>query len=149
VKQLKGYRDNRLGPWGWLGGGRYGLERYLYAGQRISGPLILLYLIAHVIISGFRTDRAFWERLVEAGGPLNNPISRIFEFLLILIIVYHAFNGLRLILTELGLFVGRMERPVYPYKTSLGRQRPLTWALMFLGLVFLVVVAVEFFALPG
>ena len=146
---MKEFRKNRLGLWGWLGGGRYGLERYLYTGQRISGPLILLYLLAHVIVSGFRTDQSLWERLMREGGPLNNPLTHIFEFLLIVLVVYHAFNGLRLILTELGLFIGRMERPVYPYKTSLGRQRPLTWALMFLGLVFLAIVAVEFFALPG
>jgi len=147
---MKEFRENRLGIWGWLGGGRYGLERYLYTGQRVSGPLILLYLFAHVIVSGFRTDQPLWERLMREGGPLNNPFTHIFEFLLIAIVVYHAFNGLRLILTELGLFVGRMERPVYPYnKTSLGRQRPLTWALMFLGLAFLVIVAVEFFALSG
>ncbi|MFQ6090612.1 MAG: hypothetical protein ACE5LD_04155, partial [Candidatus Bipolaricaulia bacterium] len=79
---MKGYRDNRLGIWGWLSGGRYGLERYLYAGQRITGPLILVYLIAHVIMSGFRTDQAFWGELVGEGGPLNNPIAHVFEFLL-------------------------------------------------------------------
>ncbi|MFQ6116798.1 MAG: hypothetical protein ACE5LQ_00870 [Candidatus Bipolaricaulia bacterium] len=146
---MKGYRDNRLGIWGWLSGGRYGLERYLYAGQRITGPLILVYLIAHVIMSGFRTDQVFWGKLVGEGGPLNNPIAHLFEFLLIAVVAYHAFNGLRLVLTELGLFIGRMERPVYPYTTSLEKQRPLTWALMFLGLVFLVIIAVEFFALPG
>ena len=139
-------RKNRLGIRGWLYGGRYGLERYLYAGQRITGPLILIYLIAHVILSGFRTNEALWERIMSA---LEHPVVHVFEFLLIAIVAYHAFNGLRLILTELGLFIGRMERPVYPYRTSLQRQRPLTWALMFLGLVFLVIVAVGLFALPG
>jgi len=146
---MKNYRDNRQGFWGWFYGGRYGLERYLYAGQRITGPLILLYLIAHVIMGGFRTNQAFWGKLAGEGGPLNNPIAHVFEFLLIAIVIYHGFNGLRLILTEFGLFVGRMERPIYPYRTSLEKHRPLTWALMFLGLVFLVIVAVEFFALPG
>lgn len=146
---MKSSRKNRQGLWGWLYGGRYGIERYLYAGQRITGPLILLYLIAHVIMGGFRTNQALWGKLVGEGGPLNNLIVHVLEFLLLAVVVYHAFNGLRLILTEFGLFVGRMERPIYPYKTSLQRQRPLTWVLMFLGLVFLVIVAVEFFALPG
>jgi len=143
---MKNYRDNRLGIWGWLYGGRYGLERYLYAGQRITGPLILLYLLAHVIVSGFRTNEALWEKVM---GALEHPAVHVLEFLLIAVVVYHSFNGLRLILTELGLFIGRMERPVYPYRTSLERQRPLTWTLMFLGLVFLVIVAVGLFALPG
>lgn len=146
---MKNFRENKLGIWGWLSGGRYGLDRYLYSLQRITGPLILIYLIAHVILSGFRTDQALWEALMREGGPLNNPITHFFEFLLILVIVYHAFNGLRLVFVELGLFIGRMERPIYPYKTSLARQRPLKWIMMLLGLAFTVIVAVEFFALPG
>lgn len=146
---MRKFRGNRLGIWGWLSGGRYGLDRYLYTLQRITGPLILLYLIAHVILTGFRTDQALWEGLMREGGPLNNPIARGFEFLLILTIVYHAFNGLRLVLTELGLFLGRLERPIYPYRTALARQRPLFLVMMLMALVFMVIVAVEFFALPG
>ncbi len=146
---MKNFRENRLGIWGWLGGGRYGLDRFLYTLQRITGPLILIYLIAHVILTGFRTDQALWEALMREGGPLNNSVSHVFEFLLILAVVYHAFNGLRLVFVELGLFVGRMERPIYPYRTSLARQRPLKWAMMLLALAFTVIVALEFFGMPG
>lgn len=146
---MKNFRENRLGIWGWLGGGRYGLDRFLYTLQRITGPLILIYLIAHVILSGFRTNQALWEGLMREGGPLNNSVTRVFEFLLILAVVYHAFNGLRLVFVELGLFIGRMERPIYPYRTSLAQQRPLKWAMMLLALAFTVIVALEFFGMPG
>ena len=30
-------RTNRLGIWGWLGGGRWGWERYLYTLHRVTG----------------------------------------------------------------------------------------------------------------
>ena len=35
---------NRLGVWGWLGGGRWGLERYLYTLHRVTGLGLLGHL---------------------------------------------------------------------------------------------------------
>ncbi|MEM3819265.1 MAG: hypothetical protein QXF08_02290, partial [Nitrososphaerota archaeon] len=42
-----------------------------------------------------------------------------------IIVVFHTFNGIRLVLAEYGFIVGKPERAVYPYKmTSLsGAQR--------------------------
>ena len=50
---------------------------------------------------------------------------------------YHAANGVRLVLVELGFAVGKPIEPVYPYKTSLGVQRPLLIAMMILAAIFL------------
>ena len=36
--ESKGY-PNRLGPWGWIGGARWGPDRYLYSLHRITGLL--------------------------------------------------------------------------------------------------------------
>lgn len=139
-------RENDLGLWGWFSGGRWGLERYLYSAQRLSGVLLLLYLIAHVIISGLRVNEPLWTKVM---GALDRPGVHVLEFLLLVIVAFHGFNGLRLILVELGLFLGRMRRPVYPYRTSLQRQRPLTWALMLMALAAIVAISIEFFALSG
>jgi len=35
--------DNRLGLWGWIGGGRWGAERYAYILHRITGLGHLFY----------------------------------------------------------------------------------------------------------
>ena len=138
-------RKNDLGLWGWLGGGRWGLERYLYSAQRLSGVLLLLYLIAHVIVSGFRVNEPLWTEIM---GALDRPWVHVLEFLLLVVVAFHGFNGLRLVLAELGLSLGRMRRPVYPYRTSLVRQRPLTLALMLMAVAFIVIISIEFFALP-
>ena len=53
------------------------------------------------------------------------PSSRLGEYLVFAAFAFHAVNGVRLALIELGFAVGRPIEPVYPYATSVGRQRPL------------------------
>jgi succinate dehydrogenase / fumarate reductase cytochrome b subunit len=143
----KGGRENRLGLWGWLGGGRYGIDRILYTFQRLSGLLILLYLLLHIIVTGTRVrGEMAWESLM---GRMEGPLFRFLEFLLVAVISYHAFNGLRLILVEwFGLGIGKPVRPVYPYVTSIKRQRPLLLGVMFLAFIFIVISALGFLIQP-
>jgi succinate dehydrogenase/fumarate reductase cytochrome b subunit len=68
---------------------------------------------------------------------LHQPIFKFGEFLVFAAFAYHAGNGIRLILVELGFAVGRPIEPVYPYKTSLDVQRPLLIVMMILTVVFL------------
>ena len=53
-------RPNRLGPWGWLGKGKWGLDRYLYALHRLTGLAILFYFLLHIL---FTSSRAFGQRV--------------------------------------------------------------------------------------
>ena len=124
--------DNRLGVWGWLGGGRWGIDRYAYALHRITGLAILLYFLMHIIVTSLRAAGIY---LWVEGGSLHKPIFRVGEFLVLAAFAYHAFNGIRLFLVELGFAVGRPIEPVYPYKTSLSVQRPLFVAVMALAAI--------------
>ncbi len=135
--------DNRLGIWGWLGGGRWGVERYAYALHRITGLSILLYFLMHVVVTSLRAKGIY---LWTEGGMLHKPIFRVGEFLVFLAFAYHAFNGLRLVLVELGFAVGRPIEPVYPYRTSLNVQRPLLIVMMLLAGLFVVLGGAEFLA---
>lgn len=127
--------DNRLGIWGWLGGGRWGVERYAYILHRLTGLGILLYLLMHTVVTSLRAVGIYtW---VE-GGFLHKPIFRVGEFLVFAAFAFHAFNGVRLVLVELGVAVGKPIEPVYPYKTSLNVQRPLLIFAMVLAFGFLV-----------
>ena len=135
--------DNRLGIWGWLGGGRWGVERYAYALHRITGLSILLYFLMHVVVTSLRAKGIY---LWTEGGMLHKPIFRVGEFLVFLAFAYHAFNGLRLFLVELGFAVGRPIEPVYPYRTSLNVQRPLLIVMMLLAGLFVVLGGAEFLA---
>lgn len=135
--------DNRLGVWGWLGGGRWGVERYAYILHRLTGLAILLYLLMHTLVTTLRVQGVYiWTE----GGFLHQPIFRLGEFCVVAAFAFHAFNGIRLVLVELGFAVGKPIEPIYPYKTSVGVQRPLLVAVMALAFFFLLVGAYNF---PG
>jgi succinate dehydrogenase / fumarate reductase cytochrome b subunit len=135
--------DNRLGIWGWLGGGRWGMERYAYALHRITGLSILLYFFMHIVVTSLRAKGIY---LWTEGGFFHQPAFRVGEFLVFLAFAYHAFNGLRLVLVEMGFAVGKPIEPVYPYKTSLNVQRPLLIVMMLLAGLFVILGGAEFLA---
>lgn len=138
-------KENYLGLLGWAWAGRYGLERYLYILHRISGIGLILYLFLHIYESGLRLQgQEVWEGLIAI---FNRPLFKASEYLLFAAFIFHALNGFRLILAELGFFLGRPRRPVYPYRNSLVRQRPLMWALMILAAIFIIIGGFNFFAL--
>jgi succinate dehydrogenase / fumarate reductase cytochrome b subunit len=126
--------DNRLGIKGWLAGGRWGLERYAYILHRVTGLGILAYFLMHVVVTSLRAKGIY---LWTEGGPLAKPIFKIGEYLVFAAFAYHAMNGIRLVLVELGFAVGKPIEPVYPYKTSLRVQRPLLIVMMVLAAVLL------------
>lgn len=144
MAELKRF-DNRLGLWGWLGGGRWGIERYAYILHRLTGLGILAYFLMHIVVTSLRAKGIYlWA---GEGAILEKPIFKVGEFLVFAAFAYHAFNGLRLVFVELGFAVGKPIEPVYPYKTSLGVQRPLFIAMMILAAIFFVAGGAEFLGL--
>jgi len=142
--QSKG-RPNRLGIWGWLGGGRWGFERYLYALHRVTGLGILAYFLLHIVVTSSRAfGQAAWER---AMATVTGPVFTIGEYLVFVAFAFHAINGLRLVLVELGFAVGKPFEPVYPYQTSVDRQRPLALGVMVIAAVLVVLGGLDFFVL--
>jgi succinate dehydrogenase / fumarate reductase cytochrome b subunit len=135
-------RPNRLGVWGWLGGGRWGAERYLYTLHRLTGLGILLYFLMHIVLT---TSRAFgkpwWE---SAMDTVKGPVFMVGEFLVFAAFAFHAVNGVRLFLIELGWGVGKPIEPVYPYRTSVNVQRPLAIGAMILAAIFVVLGGLDF-----
>lgn len=144
--ETKGH-PNRLGLWGWLGGGRWGYERYLYALHRVTGVGLLVYFLLHIVVTSSRAlGQASWE---AAMGRVTGPIFVIGEFLVFAAFAFHALNGLRLVLIELGFAVGKPFEPVYPYKTSVNVQRPLSILVMLLAAIVVVLGGLDFFVLGG
>jgi len=127
---------NRLGLKGWAYAGRYSIERYLYLGHRLSGLGLLAYMVLHIVETAnrIRGEQA-WAGLMALFA---SPPFKVIEYLLFLMAVFHAMNGIRLILVELGFFLGKPTEPVYPYSTSILRHRPLTYIIMILaGLIMI------------
>jgi len=139
VKQIQP-RQNYLGPSGWVWAGKYKLERYLYILHRVTGLGILLFLIIHLTMTTvFRIQgQDVWEATIAL---LRNPWFKIGEYLVCVAFVYHALNGLRLILQELGFTMGRPTPPVYPYKDALRKKRPWTISLV----AVIIILALVFF----
>ena len=133
-------RQNYLGPSGWVWAGKYKLERYLYILHRVTGLGILLFLIIHLCMTTvFRIQgQDVWEATIAL---LRNPWFKIGEYLVCVAFVYHALNGLRLILQELGFAMGRPTPPVYPYSDALRKKRPWTISLV----AVIIILALVFF----
>jgi succinate dehydrogenase / fumarate reductase cytochrome b subunit len=142
--ESKGH-PNRLGIWGWLGGGRWGAERYLYSLHRLTGLGLLAYFLMHIFVTASRAlGQAWWER---AMGAVTGPLFKIGEYLVFAAFAFHAINGIRLGIIELGFGVGGPIEPVYPYKTSLDVQRPLAIGVLVLAAVIFVLGTLNFWVL--
>lgn len=134
---------NRLGIKGWIYGGRYGVERYLYALHRLTGLAILLYLILHIFVVGQRAwGPNAWKGIMAV---VDRPVFHFLEYLLFIAVFYHMLNGLRLFFVEYGFLVGRPHQPIYPYRFSIHKQR--AWAILVLifALIFAVLGYLDFF----
>jgi len=128
--------NNRLGLKGWMYAGRYSFERYLYLGHRLSGLGLLAYMVLHIVETANRIRGE--EAWAELMALFASPPFRVIEYLLFVMAVFHAMNGVRLMLVELGFFLGKPKEPVYPYSTSVLRHRSLTYIIMVLaGLLML------------
>ena len=144
MKQIQP-RSNHLGALGWLWAGNYKAERYLYILHRITGLGILLFFLFHLTVTTvFRIQgQEVWQ---AAMAILHNPWFKIGEYLVVAAFVYHALNGLRLILQELGFLMGRPTPPIYPYKDSLRKKRPWTIAMMAVIFILALVFFYDFIA---
>ncbi len=136
---------NRLGIWGWLGGGRWGYERYLYTLHRLTGLGLLAYFLLHIVVTSSRAVSP--ERWKSAMASVSGPLFTVGEFLVFAAFAFHAINGIRLAIIELGWGVGRPIEPVYPYQTSVDVQRPLAVAALLLAGALVVLGGLSFFVL--
>lgn len=141
-KQSK-FRSNKLGLKGWVVGGKYGFERYAYTLHRVTGLGLLIYFIAHIFVTGARLGGPeSWDNIMH---QMEGPIFKFGEFLVYLAFAFHALNGLRLGITELGFMMGKAQRPVFPYKNSVKRQRPLLIFVMILAAIIILLGGADFY----
>ena len=134
---------NRLGFWGWFGGGRYGLDRYAYSLHRLTGLGILAYFIMHIFVTARRLGgEEQWESTMEFFG---NPVFKAGEFLVVLAFAFHAINGIRLVFVELGWLIGKPGVPAFPYSYSTLRHKPVFVVAMVLAAALMIVGGVDFY----
>ncbi|MDT7878057.1 MAG: hypothetical protein RQ862_05825 [Candidatus Caldarchaeales archaeon] len=124
---------------------KYGLERWSYVLQRISGVVISLYFIAHVVETGnFVGGPTVWgpvsyetaKRSYEAAEALlKNPVFDIGLGIIGFLVAFHTFNGIRLILAHFGVTLGKPSRPEPPYLPASfsNKQRAIFWLSVAIG----------------
>jgi succinate dehydrogenase / fumarate reductase, cytochrome b subunit len=117
---------NRRGLSGWLNPYHYNLERWAYMFQRVTGIAILAYVVGHL------GDTSFFVGGPIGTGPsasswafissvVENSFGHLILVLVVLVVIFHGTNGLRLIASELGLIIGKPSPIEYPYRArSLG-----------------------------
>jgi len=85
-----------------------------------------------------------WNNTMEL---FDKPLYKLGEYLVFVAFAFHALNGVRLIITELGYMMGKPQRPVIPYKNAVRRQRPLLIVAMIIALVIIVFGGLDFYFL--
>ena len=112
-----------VGMWAWLL-------------QRITGLLLILYLINHFAVIGTMmldsTGELYNALTISFGQPLIPALGFIssFEFLvdagLIAVMIYHGYNGIRVVVFDLAPDTVRIRKPLFLILMILG---VLTWII--------------------
>ena len=125
---------NSRGVAGWLDPLHLNLERWAYVFQRVTGLAVLAYVVGHIGDTSFFVGGPFGEGPDSASwtldlGVTENVLGHVVLVMVVLVVVYHGINGMRLILAEYGVIFDKPSKPDYPYKAKSLRtvQRHLIW----------------------
>jgi len=146
AKKEKKYKSkiNLLGVKGWYGSTKYNLEKYLYLLHRITGIGLVAFVLLHITLMGSRMYGE--EAYHQIHGLLMNPLADVGMVIVVAGLLFHGFNGIRLLLHEYGLLFVKPKRPVYPYRISVktSKARTLTLLMIILAVVFFIPVLYEY-----
>jgi succinate dehydrogenase / fumarate reductase cytochrome b subunit len=134
--------ENRRGAAGWVGNANLNLERWAYVFQRVTGLAVLAYVLGHIGDTSFFIGGPFGEGPSTSTwsldlGVTENVFGHIVLVMVVLVVVYHGINGIRLILAEYGLIFEKPSRPDYPYRAKSLRtiERHLIWVAIIGALI--------------
>ncbi|WP_258142613.1 succinate dehydrogenase, cytochrome b556 subunit [Arthrobacter sp. MYb227] len=109
----------REGMWSWVG-------------HRITGVVIFLFLLVHVLDTSLvRVSPGAYDAVM---ATYKNPLMALGETALVAAIVFHAFNGLRLILVDF-------------WKQGTKYQRQMLWSVIGLWVITMVAFSIRHLSL--
>lgn len=82
----------RLGMWAWLG-------------QRITGLALVGYLFAHIFVISSSVWREGGGSFDQVLAYLQSPLFIALDLLLVAAVAFHALNGVRILLADVGIGV--------------------------------------------
>jgi succinate dehydrogenase / fumarate reductase cytochrome b subunit len=105
--------ENKEGIGGMINPRRYGIERVAYLLMRLSGLGLLAYFIGHIYETSKILQGEFgWNEVLEITQTTE---GHVLLAIVIAMCVFHTVNGIRVMLCEGGVGVGKPARPDYPY----------------------------------
>ncbi len=128
---------------------RGGLDEWLLIFQKVSGAILVIYLIAHTLVIstalGFgHPSEITWNTVigfVEGGPHVAGPahVGTIIEYLIALLAAVHGANGFRLILTQyFGVGLPRPERHTFPRAVPSVKKTGQAW-LKYIAVIVVVI----------
>jgi len=110
---MKPIDENKEGIGGMINPRRYGIERVAYLLMRLSGLGLLAYFIGHIYETSKILQGKFgWDEVLEITQTTE---GHVLLAIVIAMCVFHTVNGIRVMLGEGGVGVGKPARPDYPY----------------------------------
>lgn len=110
--------------------------------QRITGLAILGYVLGHIGDTSFFVGGPFGSGPNTASwagdlGATENFFGHLILSMVVLVVVYHGINGIRLILAEYGIIFQKPSKIEYPYKPKGLRrmQQHLIWLAIVLAIL--------------
>lgn len=89
--------------------GRWG--QWAFVGHRVSGFLVFMFLLLHIVdVSLINIRAALYNEVHELYG---NVMLRLFEIGLLAALLFHAFNGLRIVMIDFFPGAIRNERAMF------------------------------------
>ncbi len=82
--------------------------QWSFVGHRISGVLVFLFLLLHIVdVSLVNLNASVYDEVHQLYG---NIVLRVFEVGLLFALVFHSFNGLRIVVVDFFPGSVRQER---------------------------------------
>ncbi len=97
--------------------------------HRLSGVLIVVYLVLHIWVMSFlQKGPESFNRIMRL---LESPLFKLLEIGLLGVVIYHALNGIRLVILDLGW--------------GMAHQKKMFWAVVVVGIVIFVLGAIPLY----
>ena len=85
--------------------------QWAFVGHRISGVLVFFFLLLHIVdVSLINADAELYDEVHELYG---NVLLRVFEVGLLFALLFHSFNGIRIVLVDFFPGMVRNERKLF------------------------------------
>ncbi|BEP18318.1 hypothetical protein PYJP_16700 [Pyrofollis japonicus] len=112
LRNMPGFWAASLNPW--LLKIKNNPERVAFVLHRVTGAIIIFYLLAHIIVTSYTTNPAKWTEIMSSFS--TSWVNKIGEWIVAGAVFYHGLNGIRLLCVEFcAIGIGRPEKPKPPY----------------------------------